>query len=106
MPHVTREVTSRFNEAVQVLLETGAALSEDDIAAHASLPNSELKQIREGIRKVSIEWISALVELYMVNPLYLFGGTGRPILGMKLRIDEVAQKRALSAARAKEPAQV
>ncbi len=106
MPHITKDVSARFNEAVQVLLETGRALSEQDIAHTVSLPETELIQIRNGETVVSRKWISALVEQYMLNPIYLFAGEGRPILGLKLKVDMQRIKDAQRALRAKEPVKV
>lgn len=106
MPHINAQVSARFCEAVQVIIESGRAASDEEIAQSVSLPKAELNSIRDGSMTVSRQWVVALVQHYMVNPMYLFASKGRPIIGLKLKIDEARMKESLRVARAKEPVKV
>lgn len=102
MPHITKDVSARFCECVQVLIESGRATSDEEIAQAVSLPKAELNSIRDGSLTVTRRWIVALVEKYKINPIYLYSAQGRPIIGFKLKIADARIEESLRVARAKE----
>lgn len=106
MPHITKDVSTRFSECVQVLIESGRAVSDEEIAQTVSLPKAELNSIRSGSMTVTRRWIVALVEKYQINPIYLYLAQGRPLIGFKLKLDDARIEESLRVARAKEPGKV
>ena len=87
MPHVNNEVTKRYVEALQTLIDTGRVSDDAEYARKTNIPETELKDFREAQRNVTIDHISKGVSLYRFNPCYLFGGEGRPLLNLVLKVD-------------------
>lgn len=106
MPRIDRDVSVRFIEALQVLIESGAVESDAAFADQLNLPLTELSEIRAGRQQVTRPWIEAAVRTYRVNPLYLYCNEGRPLIGLRLKLDARTVEHTLSVVRSKRAAEV
>jgi hypothetical protein len=88
MPQISRDVQARYLEAVQVLIESGRAADDAAVAAKAGLDPEIIPHLRKGYINLQVRHIDALCRAYAVDPRYLFGGRGRPLLDLTLKIDE------------------
>jgi hypothetical protein len=87
MPHISNEVTQRYTEALQILLETGRIKDDAEFCRKTTITEERIAAFREGTANVSIDDIDQAVSIFRFNPCYLFGGEGRPLLNLLLKVD-------------------
>jgi hypothetical protein len=87
MPHINSSVTQRFCECIQVLIEDRRISDDAEFARKTDIPETELNDFRSGARNVTVDHISKGVSQFRFNPCYLFGGEGRPLLNLVLKVD-------------------
>jgi hypothetical protein len=69
-------VSTRFVECLQMLLDEGKVRSQRQFALSLGFHPQNLADITKGKRDVPIELLRKAIELYRMNPLYLYAGEG------------------------------
>lgn len=76
------ETRARFLQVCQVLIETRRVLTETDLEKHIGRPYRFIFRLREGKAVIERRDVCQLVEVYKANPIYIYEGTGYPLIDM------------------------
>jgi hypothetical protein len=87
MPHISNEVTQRYVEALQILQEAGRIKDDAEFCRKTGISDERIAAFREGSANACVDEIDQAVTVFRFNPCYLFGGEGRPLLNLVLKVD-------------------